>query len=182
MMLFQFANAAMLPLVGSFMTTQSATWAPALIAACMIVPQIVVAVMSPWVGRRAQSWGRRPLLLIATGALVFRGILFAFVRDPHLLVVIQVLDGLSAAVLSVLIPLVVVDVTYGSGHFNLAQGFVGTATGIGASVSLVFAGYLDDRFGNEIAFLSLAASAATAFALVWLTMPETRPQITHAQE
>ena len=181
-MLFHFANAAMLPLIGSFMTTQSAAWAPALIAACMIVPQIVVAVMSPWVGRRAQTWGRRPLLLIATGALVCRGILFAFVRDPHLLVVIQVLDGVAAAVLGVLVPLVIVDVTYGSGHFNLAQGIVGTATGIGASVSILFASYLSDRFGSEVAFLSLAVSAAMALALVWLTMPETRPQLDRAQE
>jgi len=181
-MLFHFANAAMLPLIGSFMTTQSAAWAPALIAACMIVPQIVVAVMSPWVGRRAQTWGRRPLLLIATGALVCRGILFAFVRDPHLLVVIQMLDGVAAAVLGVLVPLVIVDVTYGSGHFNLAQGIVGTATGIGASVSLLFASYLSDRFGSEVAFLSLAVSAAMALALVWLTMPETRPQLARAQE
>ena len=181
-MLFHFANAAMLPLIGSFMTTQSAAWAPALIAACMIVPQIVVAVMSPWVGRRAQTWGRRPLLLIATGALVCRGILFAFVRDPHLLVVIQVLDGVAAAVLGVLVPLVIVDVTYGSGHFNLAQGIVGTATGIGASVSMLFASYLSDRFGSEVAFLSLAVSAAMALALVWLTMPETRPQLARAQE
>ena len=181
-MLFHFANAAMLPLIGSFMTTQSAAWAPALIAACMIVPQIVVAVMSPWVGRRAQTWGRRPLLLIATGALVCRGILFAFVRDPHLLVVIQMLDGVAAAVLGVLVPLVVVDVTYGSGHFNLAQGIVGTATGIGASVSVLFASYLSDRFGSEVAFLSLAVSAAMALALVWLTMPETRPQLARAQE
>jgi len=181
-MLFHFANAAMLPLIGSFMTTQSAAWAPALIAACMIVPQIVVAVMSPWVGRRAQTWGRRPLLLIATGALVCRGILFAFVRDPHLLVVIQVLDGVAAAVLGVLVPLVIVDVTYGSGHFNLAQGIVGTATGIGASVSVLFASYLSDRFGSEVAFLSLAVSAAMALALVWLTMPETRPQLARAQE
>jgi len=181
-MLFHFANAAMLPLIGSFMTTQSAAWAPALIAACMIVPQIVVAVMSPWVGRRAQTWGRRPLLLIATGALVCRGILFAFVRDPHLLVVIQMLDGVAAAVLGVLVPLVVVDVTYGSGHFNLAQGIVGTATGMGASVSMLFAGYLSDRFGSEVAFLSLAVSAAMALALVWLTMPETRPQLASALE
>ena len=181
-MLFHFANAAMLPLIGSFMTTQSAAWAPALIAACMIVPQIVVAVMSPWVGRRAQTWGRRPLLLIATGALVCRGILFAFVRDPHLLVVIQMLDGVAAAVLGVLVPLVIVDVTYGSGHFNLAQGIVGTATGIGASVSILFASCLSDRFGSEVAFLSLAVSAAMALALVWLTMPETRPQLARAQE
>jgi MFS family permease len=151
-MLFQFANAPMLPLVGSFMTTQSAA-----------NPGRHYRDYNPRHGTASPALG--PLLLIVTGALVFRGLLFAFVRDPYLLVVIQVLDGMSAAVLSVLIPLVVVDVTYGSGHFNLAQGFVGTATGLGASISMVFAGYLSGRFGNEIAFLSLTASAATAFAL-----------------
>jgi MFS family permease len=176
LMLFQFANAAMLPLVGSFVTTQSSTWAPALIATCMVIPQIVVAAMSPFVGRRAQVWGRRPFLLIAIGALVARGLVFAFVRDPHLLVIVQLLDGVAAAVFGVLIPLIVVDVTYGSGHFNLAQGIVGTATGLGASASMLFAGYLSDRFGTEAAFLALAAVAALALALVWLVMPETRPK------
>ena len=34
-----------------------------------------------------------------------------------------------------LIPLIVADVAFGSGHFNLALGIVGTATGIGASLS-----------------------------------------------
>jgi Na+/melibiose symporter-like transporter len=176
LMLFQFANAAMLPLVGSFVTTQSSTWAPALIAACMVIPQIVVAAMSPLVGRRAQAWGRRPFLLIAIGALVMRGLMFAFVRDPHLLLIVQLLDGVAASIFGVLIPLVVVDVTYGSGHFNLAQGIVGTATGLGASASMLFAGYLSDRFSTEVAFLALAAVAAIALALVWLVMPETRPQ------
>ena len=67
--------------------------------------------------------------------------------------VIQVLDGMSASVFGILVPLIVVDVTYGSGHFNVAQGIVGTATGIGASVSMVFAGYISDHFGAGIAFL-----------------------------
>lgn len=177
LMLFQFANAAMLPLIGSFLTTQSSTWAPALIAACMVMPQIMVAAMSPWVGGRAQIWGRRPLLLIGIGALVIRGILFAFVRDPYFLIAIQVLDGIAASVFGVLVPLVIVDVTYGSGHFNLSQGIVGTATGLGASASMLFAGYLSDRFGNEVAFLALALVAGVALSLVWLVMPETRPRI-----
>lgn len=175
LLMFQFANAAMLPLLGSAVTMQSSTSAPALIAACMVMPQIVVAVMSPWTGARAQTWGRRPLLLIGIGALVLRSILLALIHDPPLLVLIQILDGVSASVFGVLVPLVVVDVTYGSGHFNVAQGMVGTATGIGASISMLFAGYVSDHFGGGIAFLTLGAVAATAFILVWFAMPETRP-------
>ena len=175
-MLFQLANAAMLPLVGSFMTTRSASWAPALIGACIVVPQIVVAVISPWVGSRAHSWGRRPLLLIGISSLIVRGLLFAFVRDPELLVAVQLLDGIAAAIFGVLVPLIVVDVTFGSGHFNFAQGIVGTAIGIGASVSTIFAGYLSDRFSNEVAFTALACVGLVALGLVWLVMPETRPR------
>src|SRR5581483_4584414 len=99
----------------------------------------------------------------------------AFVHDPYLLVPIQVLDGVAASVFGVLVPLVIVDVTYGSGHFNLAQGIVGTATGLGASVSMLFAGYVSDGFGREAAFGALAAIAAIAFVMIWFVMPETRP-------
>jgi MFS family permease len=173
-LLFQLANAAMLPLMGSVLTTRSSDWATVLIAACIIVPQIVVAATSPWVGRKAQAWGRRPLLLIGFAALPLRGLLFATVHDPYLLVAVQVLDGITAAVLSVMMPLVVADITYGSGHFNLAQGLVGTATGIGASLSTVLAGYVSDRFGSSVAFFGLATVAAVALAAVWAAMPETR--------
>jgi len=51
------------------------------------------------------------------------------------IVAAQLLDGISAATLGVLIPLVIADVTRGSGRFNLAQGAVGAAVGIGASAS-----------------------------------------------
>ena len=171
--LFQLANAAMLPLLGSFVTTQLSRGAPALIAAAMVLPQIVVALMSPWVGRRAQAWGRRPLLMIGLGALSLRAVLFAVVRDPYLLVAIQALDGVAASVFGVLVPLVIVDITYGSGHFNIAQGAIGTATGLGASFSLLLAGYLGDHLGRSVAFLALAAIAATGLALCTFVLPET---------
>ena len=60
LLLFHLANAAMLPLLGSVVTMHSARWAPVLIAACIVVPQLVVAASSPWIGQRAQIWGRRP--------------------------------------------------------------------------------------------------------------------------
>jgi len=88
-MMFHLANAAMLPLMGSVVTMRSSQWATVLIAACIVVPQLVVAALSPWVGRRAESWGRRPLLLLGFAALPVRGILFATVKDPNLLVAVQ---------------------------------------------------------------------------------------------
>jgi predicted MFS family arabinose efflux permease len=173
-LLLQLANGAMLPLMAGVVTTRSSRWAPVLIAACIIVPQAIVALTSPSVGRKAQQWGRRPLLLMGFAALAIRGVLFATVSDPYLLVAVQVFDGVTAAVFSVMIPLIVADVAFGSGHFNFAQGIVGTATGIGASLSTVLAGYVSDKFGSSIAFSGLAAVAATGLALIWFVMPETR--------
>lgn len=174
MLLLQLANATMLPLMAGVVTTRSSQWATVLIAACIIVPQAIVALLSPSVGRKAQAWGRRPLLLIGFGALAVRGLLFATVRDPYLLVLVQVFDGMTAAVFAVMIPLTVADIAFGSGHFNLAQGIVGTAIGIGASLSTLLGGYVSDKFGSSIAFVGLACVAATGFVLIWLAMPETR--------
>ena len=173
-LLLQLANAAMLPLMAGVVTTRSSQWAPVLIAACIIVPQAIVALTSPSVGRKAQLWGRRPLLLLGFAALAIRGVLFATVSDPYWLVAVQLFDGITAAVFSVMIPLIVADIAFGSGHFNLAQGIVGTATGIGASLSTVLAGYVSDQFGSSTAFTGLAAVAAVGVAMIWFVMPETR--------
>jgi predicted MFS family arabinose efflux permease len=174
-LLLQLANGAMLPLMAGVVTTRSSKWATVLIAACIIVPQAIVALTSPSVGRKAQQWGRRPLLLIGFAALVLRGVMFATVRDPYVLVVVQVFDGITAAVFAVMLPLIVADITFGSGHFNLAQGIVGTATGIGASLSTVLAGYVSDKFGSSTAFMGLAAIAAAGLVMIYFAMPETCP-------
>jgi MFS family permease len=175
LLLFHLANAAMLPLMGSVVTMRSSQWATVIIAACIVVPQLVVAVLSPWVGTWAQIWGRRPLLLIGFAALPIRGILFATVTDPSVLLAVQLFDGVTAAVLAVMVPLVVVDLTRGTGHFNLGLGILGTATGIGASLSATLAGYISDHFGSPTAFASLAAIAVVGFTVLWFLMPETRP-------
>ncbi len=175
LLLFHLANAAMLPLMGSVVTMRSSQWATLIIAACIVVPQFVVAALAPWIGARAQVWGRRPLLLIGFAALPIRGILFASVTSPSLLLIVQFLDGVTAAVFSVMVPLVVADLTRGTGHFNLGQGMLGTSIGIGAALSATLAGYTSDRFGSSSAFAVLTAIALAGFVMVWLLMPETRP-------
>lgn len=176
--LFHLANSAMLPLMGSAMTTRSGDWATVLIALCIVIPQGVVALISPWVGEKAQAWGRRCFVIAAFCALLVRGILFAIVTDPYVLVAIQVLDGLTAACVGVMVPLMVADITRGTGHLNFAQGMVGTAVGIGASISPTLAGYLSDQYGSPVAFLGLAGIAAVGLFAVWALLPETRSEDT----
>jgi MFS family permease len=173
--LFHFANAAMLPLMGSILTMRASSTAPALIAACIVLPQLEVALLSPTIGRYAERWGRRPLLLIGFAALPLRGLLFASAPPPFLLVAVQLLDGVSAAVLGVLVPLVIVDLTRETGRLNLAQGIIGAAVGIGATLSTAFAGYITDHDGSRVAFAALAAIAGGGLLMVATLMPETRP-------
>lgn len=172
--LFYLGNAAMLPLAGSWVTVRASDLAPVLIAACIVVPQLVTAGLSPWIGRATQRFGRRPLLLVGFAALPVRGALFAMISDPHLLVVLQVFDGISAAVLGVLVPLIVADATRATGRFSVALGAIGTAMGLGAAASTYAAGLMADRLGTQTAFLGLAAVGAAAFVLAALVMPETR--------
>jgi MFS family permease len=176
-LLFQVANAAMLPLMGSMLTMRSSEWASTWIGACIVVPQLAVAAFAPTVGRLADSWGRRPLLYLCFGAVAARGVLFALVGSPYVIVAVQALDGISAAVLGVTIPLIVADIMRGTGRFNLGLGIVGSAVGIGAALSTTIAGYVADHFGSSIAFCGLAMIALCGFVTIWL-LPETRQQPT----
>jgi MFS family permease len=175
LVLFHLANGAMLPLMASVVTMRSREWATVLIAACIVAPQLLVAVLSPSIGRKAEKWGRWPLLIVGFAALPLRGAFFIFVTSPYLLVAVQLLDGISAAVMGVMLPLVVADATRGSGRFNAALGVVGTAGAIGASLSTTLAGYVSDSFGSTAAFVCLAGIAAAGALMVAGLMPETRP-------
>ena len=173
-LLFQLANAAMLPMMGSILTMRSSQWASTLIGACIVVPQLIVAGCAPLVGRRADSWGRRPLLVLCFAALALRGVLFALVSNPYLILAVQALDGVCAAILGVTLPLIVADITRGTGRFNLGLGIVGSAVGVGAALSTTLAGYALDHFGSALTFYGLAFTAVCGLGLAAL-LPETRP-------
>jgi MFS family permease len=173
--LFQLANASLLPLVVEGLVYQGEKSSSLIVSALIVLPQIIVAVMAPWVGRQAKSWGRLPLLLIGFAALPIRALLFALLIDSPLLVAFQLLDGISGAVVGVLTPLVIADMTSGTGRFNLAQGIVGTVSGIGASLGTTLFGLAAVSFGRTGAFLSIAWVGLLAVLPLWLLMPETRP-------
>jgi MFS family permease len=171
--LFHLANAAMLPIAAAAVTKRAGSEAGLIIAACIVGPQLVTALLSPWAGRAAEAWGRRPILLLGFSALPIRGILLACVADPYLIIAIQLFDGLGAAVFGVLFPLTVADLTRKTGHYTTSLGLVGLAIGGGATVSTMVAGLIADHFGARAAFLSLAAIGLSGTAFVWTRMPET---------
>jgi MFS family permease len=172
--LFHLANAAMLPIAAAAVTKQAGSEAGLIIAACIVGPQLVTALLSPWAGRAAEAWGRRPILLLGFSALPIRGILLACVGDPYLIIAIQLFDGLGAAVFGVLFPLIVADLTRKTGHYTTSLGLVGLAIGGGATMSTIVAGLVADHIGVGAAFLSLAAVGLSATVFVWTVMPETK--------
>ncbi len=170
--LFHFANAAMLPLVGEKLAKDNPNASSLFIAACIIVAQIVMVPMAILVGRKADTWGRKPLFLAGFAVLPIRGALYTMVQDPLALVAVQILDGVGAGIFGVLFFVVIADLTKGTGHYNLAQGASGACWGFGAALSNAVAGQITNLFGYSAAFLFLAACAIAAFVVFLFGVPE----------
>src|SRR5262245_22028851 len=173
--LFQLADASLLPVVGQNLAQSEAEYASLFMAGLIVVPQIVVALLSPWVGYYSEKWGRKPLLLLGFVLEIIRALLFAFSANVSVLLTAQLLGGISAAAVTVLTILVITDLTTGTGRFNLVRGFIGTLIAIAASISTTATGFLFEALGNWQGFLILAAASAIAMASLWAAMPETRP-------
>jgi predicted MFS family arabinose efflux permease len=174
--LFHFANAAMLPLLGELLSTGKGRFSMMFMAACVITTQLIITLIASWTGRTASTWGRKPLLLIAFTVLPIRGLLYTLTANPKLLIAIQILDGIAAGIFGVVSILVIADLTRGTGRFNFAQGVIATAVGIGASLSQFIAGSIVHHTTYNTGFLFLSTIAALALAILWRLMPETRTQ------
>jgi predicted MFS family arabinose efflux permease len=171
--LFHFANAAMLPLLGEMLAKGQGRQSMMFMSACVVTTQIVIVLLASWAGRTAGVWGRRPLLLIAFGVLPVRAVLYTLTTNTQALVAIQILDGIAAGIFGVVSVLVVADLTRGSGRFNLTLGAMSTAVGIGASLSQAIAGAIVHHFGSNAGFLFLAAVASLGFCALYFYVPET---------
>jgi MFS family permease len=174
--MFQLADASMLPFVGNEMAGRAGSVANLVIAACLVGPQAVVVVIAAWVGRTAQR-ARRWVLLLGFGAEPVRALLFAVTSAPVPVVLIQGLNGVSAAVIGVTLPLIAADIARERGHFNLTMGAIGLAVGLGATASNAMAGAVADAAGVKAAFLALAGAGAAATAMVWWLIPDARQDV-----
>lgn len=173
-LLFQLANAAMLPLALNGLAQRSDAIDFA-VSATIVVPQAIVILLAPWAGTKAQSWGRKPLLLLCFAVLPLRALGFSTAPDAPWLVLVQGLDGISATIFGLMLPLVAADLTRRTGHLTMAISSVALASGLGATFSTTVAGLVADSLGPTTAFYGLAGVGALALLIVLVLLPETRP-------
>ena len=172
--LFQVASIAVIQLSAVDVTARLGARGALVIAAFLIVPQVVVALISPWLGQAADRFGHRTVLLAGFATVPIRGVLFALVRNPYVLVPVQVLEGAGGAAFGIMMPLIAADLTHGKGHYTLCLSLLGLAAGAGTAISTALAGWAADHYGRHAAFWVLAAVGVAAVVLVALAMPETR--------
>ncbi len=172
-MLFHFANAPLLPLVGQKLAQAHPIWATAMMSSCIIAAQLIMLPIAIAVGRTADRIGRKPILLLGFAVLPARALLYTFSDSAPWLIGVQLLDGVGAGIFGAITPLLIADLMRGTGRYNLAQGAVATAQGIGASLSGLAAGVIVDHLGYSAAFLTFGVVAFAALAVLVLAMPET---------
>ena len=95
--LFHFANAAMLPLIGQKLSLGHPRGSSLFMAVCIVGAQTVMIPVALAAGRFAHSWGRKAVLLIGFAALPIRGTLYTLSDNPYYLVGVQLMDGIGAA-------------------------------------------------------------------------------------
>ncbi len=172
--LFHFANAAMLPLVGELLSRGKDGRASFYMSACIIAAQAVMIPVAFLTGKLTDPWGRKPLFLIGFGVLTLRGILYTLCKSSLSLLAVQSLDGVGAAIFGVLWVVIISDLARGTGRFNLLQGIIQTALGLGAFLSNFLAGFFVKSYGFNAGFLGLAVIALIGSIFFLLLMPETR--------
>jgi hypothetical protein len=70
-----------------------------LVAALIIVPQLIVALLAPWVGQRAGEFGRKSAAARRVRRSTDPRGAVCLDHDPLALIVTQALDGITGAVL-----------------------------------------------------------------------------------
>jgi predicted MFS family arabinose efflux permease len=100
--MFHFANAAMLPLLGERLAKGHGRSSMMFMSACVVTTQLVVALLASWTGRKAGQWGRKPPLLVAYGVLPVRSLLYTLTSHTDALVAIQILAAVASVAFGIL--------------------------------------------------------------------------------
>jgi MFS family permease len=175
LVLFQFADASVLPLVSENIGTSKVEASSLQITGLIVTAQLVVMLLAPWVGYLSEGYGRKPLLILGFGLEAIRSALFSITTDYDFLLIGQLLGGVTSAIVGVLIIVILTDLTAGTGRFNLVVGVLTMLIGIASSISVATSGFIFGMAGHTLTFLILAAIAGGAAALASFLLPETKP-------
>lgn len=173
MALFHLANATMLPLVGQKMGLVDKANSSLYLSAAIIMAQGVMVFVASFSGKASEN-GRKKVMMIAFMLLPIRAALCAFIDNPYILTGIQLLDGVGASIFGVVSILMIADLSKGTGRFNLLQGVVYSAIGLGGSISSIAAGSIVKQFSYSIGFASLAGIGVLGTLFFIFFVPESK--------
>jgi hypothetical protein len=132
LLLFHLANAALLPMLSMRVAAAPASINPGLYAAgTVIISQAVMIPVAIWVAHRIERYGYWRLIMLALLVMPVRAALAASTDAPLMMIPVQILDGLAAGILGVVVPSFIVVLLRGSGHVNAGQSVVMLMQGLG---------------------------------------------------
>ncbi|EEP3373188.1 MFS transporter [Campylobacter upsaliensis] len=174
MFCFHLSNAYMLPLLSQRAHTLGVDSSGAYAAATILIAQCTMIGISLLCMRLLQTKGNPHfssiyvyLMGIALFGLIVRGGVAAHFDGILAMIIVQILDGVGAGIVGVILPLLVAMLMRGSGHINAAFACVMTFGGVGAALSGILGGYITQYFGYFYAYLALAFVAAFGL-LIWV--------------
>jgi MFS family permease len=172
-LLYELADPPLLTMVGQQLGGERKGWGMVLTSVLIVASQAGMLVTALVVGRRADQWGHRSLLVAGFALLPVQAVLTWLWSAPAWLIGLQVLGGLGVGLFAALTPLLLADLMHGTGRYNLAQGVVATVRALGVTSSGLAAEFIISRFGYGTMFLVCGAVGLAALALLWWAMPET---------
>ncbi|EAJ7104593.1 MFS transporter [Campylobacter upsaliensis] len=174
MFCFHLSNAYMLPLLSQRAHTLGVDSSGAYAAATILIAQCTMIGISLLCMRLLQTKGNPHfssiyvyLMGIALFGLIVRGGVAAHFDGILAMIIVQILDGVGAGIVGVILPLLVAMLMRGSGHINAAFACVMTFGGVGAALSGSLGGYIAQYFGYFYAYLALAFVAAFGLS-IWV--------------
>ncbi|MBN9230018.1 MAG: MFS transporter [Legionella sp.] len=170
---FHFANAAQLPLVGQELAKINPDNDSIFMAGCIVLAQIVMVGVAYFLGFIIDKVGRKPIFLFSFIFLILRSLLFSITENSFYLLIIQLLDGISAGIFGVMSVVIVSDLASGTGRFNLLLGALGLCVGLGSSLSNIIAGFITKMYGFQVGFISLSFIAFIGLVIYSFALKET---------
>ena len=102
------------------------------------------------------------ITLTALAALPVRALIAGYFHSPEIMVIIQILDGVGAGFMGVVVPVITANILANTGRINTGMGILMTMQAAGAALSTTYAGILAARFNYSAAFVGLAFMAFAA--------------------
>jgi MFS family permease len=172
--LFEFSNAAQLPLIGQELAKVNMQYASLFMASSIVLAQVVMMLVSYSLGFILPKMRRKPLIIIAFSFLILRALLYIPIKNGYVLLCLQVLDGMASGIYSIVIIVIISELGSGTGRFNFLQGLISFWIGIGSALSNLVGGYVAQQKGFNASFLFLALIAVAGVLFFNKFMPETK--------